>query len=131
MMKKGQLSFFLIALLFLMNMPPHIGLAETNVTNLVETNKSIQVEGIIGKQQVVVTDKENAGKSSIVTRKKPSQKVRHKMPELGSDTEQAQMFLMLGLLCLTGATFVYCTRKYQEKDGNHDTTNNATKKVEP
>jgi len=58
MMKKGQLSFFLMALFFFMNMPPHIGLAETNA--------SIEVEGIIGNQPVDVTDKNDAGKSPIV-----------------------------------------------------------------
>lgn len=123
MMKKGQLSFFLIALLFFINMPPHIGLAETNA--------SIQVEGIIGRQPVDVIDKNDAGKSPIVQRKESSNKMGQKMPELGPDAAQTQVCLMLGLLCLSGAVFVCCTRKYQEKDGNHGTTNNATKKVEP
>lgn len=121
-MKKGQLSFFLIALLFFMNMPPHIGLAETNA--------SIQVEGIIGKQPVDVIDKNDAGKSPVVQRKEPSNKIGQKMPELGPDAAQMQVCLMLGLLCLSGAIFVYCIRNYQETDGNHGTTNNATKKVD-
>ena len=123
MMKKGQLSFFLMALFFFMNMPPHIGLAETNA--------SIEVEGIIGNQPVDVTDKNDAGKSPIAQRKEPSHKMRQEIPELGSDAKQAQVFLMLGLLCFFGATFVYCTMNYQGKDGNHGTTNNATQKVEP
>ena len=38
---------------------------------------------------------------------------------------------MLGLLCLSGAIFVYWTRKYQGEDGNQGTASNATKKVEP
>lgn len=119
MMKKGQLSFFLMALFFFMNMPPHIGLAETNA--------SIEVEGIIGNQPVDVTDKSDAGKSPIVQRKEPNDKIRQEMPELA----QAQVFLMLGLLCLSGVIFEYWTRKYQGEDGNQGTASNATKKVEP
>lgn len=123
MMKKGQLSFFLMALFFFMNMPPHIGLAETNA--------SIEVEGIIGNQPVDVTDKNDASKSPIVQHKEPNDKIRQEMPELGADAAQAQVFLMLGLLCLSGAIFVYWTRKYQGEDGNQGTASNATKKVEP
>ena len=122
MMKKKQLSFFLIALLFFMNIPSHIGLAETN--------ESIQVEGIIGRQQVIMTDEEDNGKNLVVDHKELSKKTSHEMPKLGSDTTQAQVFLMLGLLCLSGAIFAYCTKEHQGKDGNRGTTKNATKKVE-
>lgn len=89
MMKKGQLSFFLMALFFFMNMPPHIGLAETNA--------SIEVEGIIGNQPVDVTDKNDASKSPIVQRKEPNDKIRQEMPELGGRCRASAGILDVGV----------------------------------
>ena len=91
MMKKGQLSFLLLmALFFFINMPPHIGLAETNAGVL-------EVKSIIGNQPVDVTDKSDAGKSPIVQRKEPNDKIRQEMPELGGRCRASAGILNVGV----------------------------------
>ena len=52
----------------------------------------LRSKDVVGNQPVDVTDKSDAGKSPIVQRKEPNDKIRQEMPELGADAAQAQVF---------------------------------------